>query len=176
MALQATRAAARALLIFALACARLHRGRWPGGEFAHSHRQLTAGVPGSAVVGKNRVIAALWAALPLIALIAAAIPLAATAHADDYTFFRSLENRGVSGYYTPDEALEIGRYLCGGLRSGRDFNSVYSDLVDYAYTRLGQPRGSLGQVVGAAWNQLCPAFSEIGRTVNVEYIPKGQRG
>jgi len=115
-------------------------------------------------------------------MFAVTIPLAATAQADPSeaaidSFFRSLQKRGVSQYYTPEQALGFGMYLCKGLTAGRDFNSVYSDLVDFqAAKRIGGPAGSLGHVMGAAWNNLCPEFTDIGRTVVTDYIPKGQRG
>jgi hypothetical protein len=115
-------------------------------------------------------------AVSAVAAFAVAVSLAAPAHADGASFFQSLVKRGVSQYYTPDQALGEGQYLCQGLTAGRDFNSLYSDIKDYEIARsVGGPAGALGQVLGAAWNNLCPQFSDIGSTVNVEYIPKSQR-
>jgi hypothetical protein len=100
---------------------------------------------------------------------------AAPEKASESGFFGSLTDRGVASYYTESEALEIGQYMCGGLRAGRNFQVVYSELVDYAYTRLGKPRGSLGDVLGAAGHHLCPEFKQLVTSTSPDYIPPGLR-
>lgn len=94
------------------------------------------------------------AAAALVALVTAA-----PANADDASFLRSIEKRGISGYTTPQQALELGHWMCKQLRAGRNKDVVYSELVDFTYYEAHiypTATGALGQLVGAAWNNLCP--------------------
>ncbi len=110
------------------------------------------------------------------ATFAAMMSLAAPAHADEQSFYASLAEYGILQSYTPAEALSAGQYLCGNLRGGVEYNVVYSELVDYYYTRAGKPRGSLGHVLGAATKNLCPEFLlGPGQERYPDYIPPGMR-
>ncbi|KUI22006.1 hypothetical protein AU195_06805 [Mycobacterium sp. IS-1496] len=99
----------------------------------------------------------------------ASVALAAPATADEASYLASLRNRGVYGVST-STALEVGHFYCSQLRQGRRYNAVYSDILDYVGIRLGQPHGTVGNLMGAAWNNLCPEFGKLARSTDLEYI------
>ena len=106
----------------------------------------------------------------------AATLFAAPAHADDASFLASLEKRGISGYTTPQQALALGHWTCSELRRGRSGNAVYSDLSDYVYRQNHiYPVGGLGQLIGAAWNNLCLDQAAKYENRDIDYLPRGQR-
>jgi hypothetical protein len=94
------------------------------------------------------------------------------------SFLAGLEKRGVSGYTTAQQALTLGHWMCNELRRGRSADGIYSDLMDYTYYE--QPifpakSGALGQLMGAAWNNLCPDQSGKFIDHDINYHPRGQR-
>ncbi len=114
----------------------------------------------------------------LFAAVLAASILAAPANADDASFLKSIEKRGISIYITPQQALELGHWMCKQLRAGRNKDVVYSELSDFTYSEVHifpATSGALGQLVGAAWNNLCPEqdYQFVGQ--EIEYLSPAER-
>jgi len=103
-------------------------------------------------------------------LVAAAVAQATPAHADEASYLKSLQNRGVDQYLSTAEALSSGQWMCAELRQGRSVNGVYSDLLDRLYMAGKLPSGATGQLMGAAWNNLCPDQGERVRNTKLSYI------
>lgn len=111
----------------------------------------------------------------LVACGLSTLALAPTANANEGSYLLSLEKRRV--YLSRDDALDLGYFYCNHLRVGRAYNAVYSDLTDYVNNyHLGSGYGTVGHIMSAAWNNLCPEFAELAQSTTLDYIPRGQRG
>lgn len=111
--------------------------------------------------------------IALVAACALSLGMAPSASADEASFIVSLGKRGVTSF-TPGLALKIGQFYCQELRKGRQYNHVYSDILDSLGSMPRGP-GEVGHLMGAAWNNLCPEFGPLAQNTELMYVPRNYR-